>query len=141
MKLLNKIGITFFITTAILLGSYLYVPIKIGAASNMFSEEPKAIKITEIIEDSHRSLKYTDYYIKDKDDLSNFYNELKEIKVLKTLKKEKILNSYKIDMGKEYIEILLGDDFIRVNNEDFMLLEPKDNYNNLIMKIKNNFIN
>lgn len=141
MKLLNKIGITFFITTAILLGTYLYVPIKLGAASNMFSEKPKSIKITAVEKNGYGNLEYTEYYIENKDDLWNFYNELKEIKVLKTLKEEEILNSYKIDMGQEYLGVLLVDDFIIVNNEYFIVLDPKDNYNNLIMKIKNNFIN
>lgn len=140
MKLLNKLGITFFIIIAIIISSYFFMPIKLEAAFNMLSENPKLIVITEKKENEFGGSEFNSYKIDNDENIKILYNDLKEIKIVRTLKESSNLNEYNIYMGEEYIRVSLMDDFIKVEDETFRVVDSENRYKELLSKIKENFI-
>lgn len=135
MKLLNKLVITFFITISIIICSYFFMPIKLEAAFNMSSENPKFIVVTEKKNDSE----FNNYKIEDENDIASLYDDIKEIKIVKTFKNPLILNEYNIYMGEGYINLSLSDEFININDEAFRIIDSDDKYKDLLSKVKENF--
>ncbi|EGT3616933.1 hypothetical protein FHH43_11930 [Clostridium perfringens] len=140
MKLLRRIVIAFLAILLITIGSYFLMPIKIGAASNMFKERPKYIIITEMKVDINGIPKVETYEIGDKNTIENLYNGLKDIKILKTFKDSSSLNSYGVYMGEEYMLISLTDEFVRIGNETFKVINQDEVYSDLLSEIKEGFI-
>ncbi|ELC8441383.1 hypothetical protein QYB59_000381 [Clostridium perfringens] len=140
MKLLDKLGITFFIIIAIIISSYFFMPIKLEAAFNMLSENPKLIVITEKKENEFGGSEFNSYKIDNDENIKILYNDLKEIKIVRTLKESSNLNEYNIYMGEEYIRVSLMDDFIKVEDETFRVVDSENRYKELLSKIKENFI-
>lgn len=140
MKLLNKLGITFFIIIAIIISSYFFMPIKLEAAFNMLSENPKFIVITEKKENEFGVSEFNNYKIDNDEKVKILYDDLKEIKIVRTLKESSNLNEYNIYMGEEYIRVSLMDDFIKVEDETFRVVDSENRYKELLSKIKENFI-
>lgn len=140
MKFLRRIVIAFLAILLITIGSYFLMPIKIGVASNMFKERPKYIIITEMKVDINGIPKVESYEIGDKNAIENLYDELKDIKILKTFKDSSSLNSYGVYMGEEYILISLTDEFVRIGNETFKVINQDEVYNDLLSEIKEGFI-
>ena len=137
MKLLNKLVITFFITISVIICSYFFMPIKLEAAFNMLRERPKCIVITEKKDDSELN----SYKIDDENYIANLYDDIKEIKIVKPFKDPVILNAYNIYMGDDYISLSLSEEFIKVNDETFRIIDSGDNYKELLREIKESFLN
>ena len=136
MKLLNKLVITFFITILVTVCSYFFMPIKLEAAFNMLIENPEYIVVTEKKNDSE----FNSYKIEDENDIANIYDDIKEIKIVKSFKNQVISNEYNIYMGDQYISLSLSEEFIKVNDETFRIIDSGDKYKELIREIKENFI-
>lgn len=137
MKLLNKLMITFFMIISIIICSYFFMPIKLEVAFNMLIEDPEFIVVIEKKNDSELN----SYKIEDKNDIASLYNDIKEIKIVKPFKNPVILNEYNIYMGDDYINLSLSEEFIKVNDETFRIIDSGDKYKELLSKIKENFIN
>ena len=137
MKLLNKLVITFFITISVIICSYFFMPIKLEAAFNMLRETPKCIVITEKKDDSELN----SYKIDDENYIASIYNDIKEIKIVKPFKNPVILNEYNIYRGDDYISLSLSEEFIKVNDETFRIIDSGDNYKELLREIKESFLN
>ena len=137
MKLLNKLVITFFITISVIICSYFFMPIKLEAAFNMLRERPKCIVITEKKDDSELN----SYKIDDENYIASIYDDIKEIKIVKPFKNPVILNEYNIYMGDDYISLSLSEEFIKVNDETFRIIDSGDNYKELLREIKESFLN
>ena len=140
MKLLRRIVIAFLAILLITIGSYFLMPIKIGTASNMFKERPKYIIITEMKVDINGIPKVEAYEIGNKNTIENLYNGIKDIKILKTFKDSSSLNSYGVYMGEEYMLISLTDEFVRIGNETFKVINQDEVYSDLPSEIKEDFI-
>lgn len=140
MKLLNKLVITFFIIIAIIISSYFFMPIKLEAAFNMLSENPKFIVITEKKKNESGSSEFNKYKIDNDENIKILYDDIKKIKIVRTLKESLNLNEYNIYMGEEYIRLSLMDDFIKVGDETFRVVDSENRYNELLSKIKESFI-
>ncbi|MDZ4992756.1 hypothetical protein GNF80_07160 [Clostridium perfringens] len=140
MKLLNKLGITFFIIIAIIISSYFFMPIKLEAAFNMLSENPKLIVITEKKKNESGGSEFNNYKIDNDEKVKILYDDLKEIKIVRTLKESSNLNEYNIYMGEKYIRVSLMDDFIKVRDETFRVVDSENRYKELLSKIKESFI-
>ncbi|MDZ5252417.1 hypothetical protein [Clostridium sp. LIBA-8841] len=140
MKFLRRIVIAFLAILLITIGSYFLMPIKIGTASNMFKERPKYIIITEMKVDINGIPKVEAYEIGNKNTIENLYNGLKDIKILKTFKDSSSLNSYGVYMGEEYMLISLTDEFVRIGNETFKVINQDEAYSDLLSEIKEGFI-
>lgn len=140
MKLLRRIVIAFLAILLITIGSYFLMPIKIGTASNMFKERPKYIIITEMKVDINGIPKVEAYEIGNKNTIENLYNGIKDIKILKTFKDSSSLNSYGVYMGEEYMLISLTDEFVRIGNETFKVINQDEVYSDLLSEIKEDFI-
>lgn len=140
MKLLRRIVIAFLAILLITIGSYFLMPIKIGTASNMFKERPKYIIITEMKVDINGIPKVEAYEIGNKNTIENLYNGIKDIKILKTFKDSSSLNSYGVYMGEEYMLISLTDEFVRIGNETFKVINQDEVYSDLLSEIKEGFI-
>lgn len=136
MKLLNKLVITFFITILVTVCSYFFMPIKLEAAFNMLIENPEYIVVTEKKNDSE----FNSYKIEDENDIANIYDDIKEIKIVKSFKNQVISNEYNIYMGDQYISLSLSEEFIKVNDETFRIIDSGDKYKELLREIKENFI-
>lgn len=136
MKLLNKLVITFFITISIIICSYFFMPIKLEAAFNMLIENPEFIVVTEKKNDSELN----SYKIEDENDIASLYDDIKEIKIVKPFRNPLISNEYNIYMGYQYINVSLSEDFIKVNDETFRIIDSDHKYKELIREIKENFI-
>lgn len=136
MKLLNKLVITFFITISIIICSYFFMPIKLEAAFNMLIENPEFIVVTEKKNDSELN----SYKIEDENDIASLYDDIKEIKIVKPFRNPLISNEYNINMGDQYINVSLSEDFIKVNDETFRIIDSDHKYKELIREIKENFI-
>ncbi|EOU2102115.1 hypothetical protein C0L85_13305 [Clostridium perfringens] len=136
MKLLNKLVITFFITILVTVCSYFFMPIKLEAAFNMLIENPEYIVVTEKKNDSE----FNSYKIEDENDIANIYDDIKEIKIVKSFKNPVISNEYNIYMGDQYISLSLSEEFIKVNDETFRIIDSGDKYKELLREIKENFI-
>ena len=137
MKLLNKLVITFFITISVIICSYFFMPIKLETAFNMLIENPEYIVVTEKKNDSE----FNSYKIEDKNHIVSIYNDIKEIKIVKPFKNPVILNEYNIYMGDDYISLSLSEEFIKVNDETFRIIDSGDNYKELLREIKESFLN
>ena len=137
MKLLNKLVITFFITISVIICSYFFMHIKLEAAFNMLIENPEYIVVTEKKNDSE----FNSYKIEDKNHIVSIYNDIKEIKIVKPFKNPVILNEYNIYMGDDYISLSLSEEFIKVNDETFRIIDSGDNYKELLREIKESFLN
>ncbi|MDV5106433.1 hypothetical protein R2R32_09390 [Clostridium perfringens] len=137
MKLLNKLVITFFITISVIICSYFFMPIKLEVAFNMLIENPEYIVVTEKKNDSE----FNSYKIEDKNHIVSIYNDIKEIKIVKPFKNPVILNEYNIYMGDDYISLSLSEEFIKVNDETFRIIDSGDNYKELLREIKESFLN
>lgn len=137
MKLLNKLMITFFMIISIIICSYFFMPIKLEVAFNMLIEDPEFIVVIEKKNDSELN----SYKIEDENDIASLYNDIKEIKIVKPFKNPVILNEYNIYMGDDYINLSLSEEFIKVNDETFRIIDSGDKYKELLSKIKENFIN
>ena len=136
MKLLNKLVITFFITILVTVCSYFFMPIKLEAAFNMLIENPEYIVVTEKKNDSE----FNSYKIEDENDIANIYDDIKEIKIVKPFKNPVISNEYNIYMGDQYISLSLSEEFIKVNDETFRIIDSGDKYKELLREIKENLI-
>ncbi|WP_288679349.1 hypothetical protein [uncultured Clostridium sp.] len=136
MKLLNKLVITFFITILVTVCSYFFMPIKLEVAFNMLIENPEYIVVTEKKNDSE----FNSYKIEDENDIASLYDDIKEIKIVKPFKNPVILNEYNIYMGDQYISLSLSEEFIKVNDETFRIIDSGDKYKELLREIKENFI-
>ena len=136
MKLLNKLVITFFITILVTVCSYFFMPIKLEAAFNMLIENPEYIVVTEKKNDSE----FNSYKIEDENDIASLYDDIKEIKIVKPFKNPVILNEYNIYMGDDYISLSLSEEFIKVNDETFRIIDSGYKYKELLREIKENFI-
>ncbi|WP_415329776.1 hypothetical protein [Clostridium perfringens] len=136
MKLLNKLVITFFITISVIIWSYFFMPIKLEAAFNMLIENPEFIVVTEKKNDS----KFNSYKIEYENDITNIYDDIKGIKIVKPFKNPVILNEYNIYMGDDYISLSLSEEFIKVNDETFRIIDSDHKYKELLREIKENFI-
>lgn len=136
MKLLNKLVITFFTTISIIICSYFFMPIKLEAAFNMLIENPEFIVVTEKKNDSELN----SYKIEDENDIASLYDDIKEIKIVKPFRNPLISNEYNIYMGDQYINVSLSEDFIKVNDETFRIIDSDHKYKELIREIKENFI-
>ena len=137
MKLLNKLVITFFITISVIICSYFFMPIKLVAAFNMLIENPEYIVVTEKKNDSE----FNSYKIEDKNHIVSIYNDIKEIKIVKPFKNPVISNEYNVYMGDDYISLSLSEEFIKVNDETFRIIDSGDNYKELLREIKESFLN
>lgn len=137
MKLLNKLVITFFMIISIIICSYLFMPIKLEIAFNMLKENPEFIVVTEKKNDSE----FNNYKIEDENYIASLYEDIKEIKIVKSFKNPVILNEYNIYMGDDYINLSLSEEFIKVNYETFRIIDSGDNYKELLSKIKESFLN
>ncbi|MDU5651649.1 MAG: hypothetical protein E6038_11205, partial [Clostridium perfringens] len=71
----------------------------------------------------------------------NIYDDIKEIKIVKPFKNPVILNEYNIYMGDDYISLSLSEEFIKVNDETFRIIDSGDNYKELLREIKESFLN
>ena len=112
------------------------MPIKLEAAFNMLIENPEYIVVTEKKNDSE----FNSYKIEDENDIANIYDDIKEIKIVKHFKNPVISNEYNIYMGDQYISLSLSEEFIKVNDETFRIIDSGDKYKELIREIKENFI-
>ncbi|NGT62313.1 hypothetical protein G6Z11_14625, partial [Clostridium perfringens] len=74
-------------------------------------------------------------------DIANIYDDIKEIKIVKPFKNPVILNEYNIYMGDDYISLSLSEEFIKVNDETFRIIDSGDNYKELLREIKESFLN
>ena len=136
MKLINKLVITFFITILVTVCSYFFMPIKLEAAFNMLIENPEYIVVTEKKNDSE----FNSYKIEDENDIASLYDDIKGIKIVKPFKNPVISNEYNIYMGDQYISLSLSEEFIKVNDETFRIIDSGDKYKELLREIKENFI-
>ncbi|HII4428617.1 TPA: hypothetical protein ACY4RO_000979 [Clostridium perfringens] len=112
------------------------MPIKLEAAFNMLIENPEYIVVTEKKNDSE----FNSYKIEDENDIANIYDDIKRIKIVKPFKNPVILNEYNIYMGDQYISLSLSEEFIKVNDETFRIIDSGDKYKELLREIKENFI-
>ena len=79
--------------------------------------------------------------IEDENDIANIYDDIKGIKIVKPFKNPVILNEYNIYMGDDYISLSLSEEFIKVNDETFRIIDSGDNYKELLREIKESFLN
>ncbi|EOT2958285.1 hypothetical protein ACLBZF_000740 [Clostridium perfringens] len=112
------------------------MPIKLEAAFNMLIENPEFIVVTEKKNDSELN----SYKIEDENDIASLYDDIKEIKIVKPFRNPLISNEYNINMGDQYINVSLSEDFIKVNDETFRIIDSDHKYKELIREIKENFI-